>query len=206
MVNFTRQWDPDIQALKDAINHGDYGELRSVIGSYNKGIFNNGSHLLNTLSLLLGQLQIEYALPGISDYSASDPSISALLSSKPLTSAPLNSKQGCPIHLVTAHAQDYTLFELQFIFQHRVVHMHEGGLFWSDRFIKASERFHQYRTIDAGNLRQGRYQQAMLAAVDNIYHFIQDKQALRSTGAAALETQKLCTKLWQRSTESRGAE
>ncbi|MEO0443021.1 MAG: Gfo/Idh/MocA family oxidoreductase, partial [Pseudomonadota bacterium] len=94
MVNYTRRWDPDIQDLKNAIDHQHYGQLRSVIGIYNKGIFNNGSHLINTLTLLLGQLSIHQVLPGITDYHSDDPSISALLSAK-------SGGHPVPIHLVT---------------------------------------------------------------------------------------------------------
>ena len=187
VVNFTRQWDPDIQHLQQAIATEQYGPLRSIIGTYNKGIFNNGSHLINTLQLLLGELQLEHTLAGIIDYDDTDPSIAALLTSP----------MACPIHLATAHAEDFTLFEIQFIFQERVIHMLEGGLYWCDRLTKNSQRFAHYTTLDHGTVRQGRYQQAMVNAVDNIDLFLLGKARLQCTGAAALNTQTLCQQLWQ---------
>ncbi|MEO0444305.1 MAG: Gfo/Idh/MocA family oxidoreductase, partial [Pseudomonadota bacterium] len=189
MVNYTRRWDPDIRDLKIAIEQQHYGQLRSVIGIYNKGIFHNGSHLVNTLTLLLGQLRVHQVLPGIADYHSDDPSINALLTGN-ISHRPI------PVHFVTANAQDYTLFEIHFIFQNRSVIMYEGGLYWSDRLLQNSDRFTDYRTLDHGRQRPGRYPQAMLNALDNIYQFINVKQTLLCTGDDALATQALCATLY----------
>ena len=48
-VNHTRRWAPDIVLLHADMQAGRWGKLRSVVGLYNKGILNNGSHMLDLL-------------------------------------------------------------------------------------------------------------------------------------------------------------
>ena len=48
-VNYTRRWDPQVSAFKSALERGAWGPIRSVVGYYNKGVLNNGSHMVDLL-------------------------------------------------------------------------------------------------------------------------------------------------------------
>lgn len=187
-VNYTRRWDPDILKLRGDMLAGTWGQLRSVTGLYNKGILNNGSHMLDLLHLLVGQMEIVKIGKPILDFFANDPTVPVWL----------EGENALPVHLVCGHAEDYAIFELQLVFSQGVLTMEDGGLFWRERRAVSSETFKGYRMLDAGIRRVGGDASAMGAAVDNIYRTITQGDALASTGESALVTQRVCEQIKQR--------
>ena len=184
-VNYTRRWDTDISKLVTDIKSSRWGQLRSVIGTYNKGILNNGSHMLDLLGLLAGPIEVIKVGKPVEDYFADDPSVPAWL----------EGGQGLPIYLVCGHAADYAFFEIQFVFSQGVLTMEDGGMYWRERRAVDSDTFKGYRNLDAGIRHAGKYPHSMLQAVDNIYHSISNGEALASTGESALATQRLCEQI-----------
>jgi predicted dehydrogenase len=191
-VNYTRRWDPEISKLQAAIKDGRWGELRSVIGCYNKGILNNGSHMLDLLHLLIGSIRIEKVGKPVKDFFDNDPTIPVWL----------ESEHGCPVHLVAGHAQDYAIFEIQLIFSTGLLIMEDGGMFWRTRHVVDSETFKGYRMLENSVRSAGNYSHAMLQAIDNIYRAIALGDPLASTGESALITQQLCEQIKQQATDS----
>jgi len=184
-VNYTRRWDTDISKLAKDIKAGRWGQLRAITGTYNKGILNNGSHMLDLLGLLAGPLEVIKAGKPVEDYFAHDPSVPAWL----------EGRQGLPIYLVCGHAEDYAFFEIQFVFSQGVLIMEDGGMYWRERRAIDSDTFKGYRALDAGVRHPGKYPQSMLEAVDNIYRSINNGDTLASTGESALATQRLCEQI-----------
>jgi predicted dehydrogenase len=188
-VNYSRRFDPDISKLHIEIQAGARGKLRSVVGCYNKGVLNNGSHMIDLLNFLLGPLKLINVGKPIDDFFQNDPAIPVWL----------ESEQGIPIQIACAHASDYAVFELQFIFSEGILTMEDGGLFWRDRRVVDSENFKGYRVLNEGIRRLGKYPQAMMQAIDNIYGAITKNEILRSSGDSALLAQKMCEKIKQAS-------
>ena len=186
-VNYTRRWDPMITELAKDIRMGRRGALRSVAGIYNKGLLNNGSHLLDLLAFILGPLNFVKAGKPINDGLADDPSVPVWL----------ETAGGCPVQLSCGHAADYTVFELQLIFSEALVTMENGGMSWRERTPVDSQAFKGYRVLDEGVLRPGGYPKAMLCAVANIYECITGARPLISTGETALVSQQLCEMIGQ---------
>ena len=186
-VNYTRRWDPDISELRTILKTGKWGVLRSVVGFYNKGVLNNGSHMFDLLHLLLGPMNIVKAGTVLYDFLPSDPTVSALL----------QGKNEIPIHIAISHAEDFALFELQLIFSHGILAMEEGGMFWRERHAIESKTFKGYRTLGENLRRTGKYSNAMLEAVSNIYQTITNGKPLASTGETALYAQDLCEQVLQ---------
>jgi predicted dehydrogenase len=186
-VNYTRRWDAEVIKLQADMQSGRWGALRSVVGYYNKGIANNGSHMLDLLHLLIGPMDIVKAGKPINDFFADDPTLPVWL----------EGPQGIPVLLACGHAEDYAIFELQLVFSQGTLTMEEGGLFWRERRAQDSETFKGYRTLDAGVRRAGQYSGAMLNAVDNIYRAITDGDPLASTGESALAAQCVCEQIKQ---------
>ncbi len=187
-VNYTRRWDPEISKLREDMLTGKWGQLRSVTGLYNKGILNNGSHMLDLLHFLIGHMEIVKVGKPILDFFPNDPT------------APVwfEGKNGLPVHLVCGHAEDYAAFELQLVFSKGVLTMEDGGLFWRERRAVSSETFKGYHILDAGIRRDGGDALAMGAAVDNIYRTITQGEALASTGESALVAQRVCEQIKQK--------
>lgn len=181
-VNHTRRWDPDISKLQADMLAGRWGQLRSVAGLYNKGILNNGSHMLDLLHLLLGPLRIVTVGKPVRDFFESDPTIPVWL----------ESAHGVPIQLSCGHAEDYAVFELQLVFSNGVLTMEEGGLYWRERRAVDSPLFKGYRTLEDVPRRAGAYPRAMLQAVGNIYDAVSRGEKLNSSGQSAVCAQQMC--------------
>jgi predicted dehydrogenase len=187
-VNYSRRFDPDVRKLQVDMQEGRWGQLRSIIGCYNKGILNNGSHMLDLINLLVGPVQIIEVGKPIYDFFPSDPTIPVWL----------EGASALPIHLVCGHAEDYAIFELQLVFSQGVLTMEEGGMFWRERRVVDSATFNGYRALDAGVRQSGRYPHSMLLAVGNIYNAVTTAGTpLASTGESALVAQRLCEQIKQ---------
>jgi predicted dehydrogenase len=187
-VNHTRRWAPDVVRLAAELKagaSGPWGEVRAASGTYNKGVLNNGAHLVDLLHLLLGPLQVVAAGAPRADHFADDPSVPALL----------RGAQGVPVVLNVADARDYALFELQLATSRACITMEDGGLHWRVRHAVESADFKGYRTLDAGQVRDGEYFAAMSEAVADLHAALAGGRAPRSTGASALQAQRVCEAL-----------
>ncbi|WP_293751050.1 Gfo/Idh/MocA family oxidoreductase [uncultured Paraglaciecola sp.] len=186
-INHTRTWDQVLQQLKLDMDSGNWGELRSVVGLYNKGILNNGSHLLDLLLFLVGELQVISVGPPTFDFFNDDPTVSVFL----------QSDKGVGVHLVSGNAQDFAIFELQLIFSKGVLVMEDSGFRWRERIVEKSELFTGYQYLNAGKYKKGAYERAMKYAVDNIYHSVVEGKPLKKNGRMALRVQFLCEQIRQ---------
>lgn len=189
-VNYTRRWDPEVARLADELRTGVWGAIRSVTAAYNKGVLNNGSHMIDLLHLLLGRLELRHAGRPIHDMLADDPSIPAMLSAA----------DDVTVQLSCGNASDYSLFELQLVTEKGVIVMEDGGLHWRIRTAVPSPNFSGYRALDDGVRRPGGVASATLAAVTQIHEVLLNGGVVSSTGANALEAQQLCELLRHRAT------
>jgi len=119
------------------------------------------------------------------DFWPNDPSVPALL----------ETTDGVPITLNIANAQHYAIFEVQFVTEYGVLRMESGGMNWSIRSVIDSSDFPGYRSLDSDTSHEGRYREAMACAVDNIYKALTEGADVLSTGATALQTQKICQQI-----------
>lgn len=184
-VNHNRRWDPEVIALRDELARGAWGRLRCVTAHYNKGVLNNGSHMLDLLGTLLGPLHLSYAGPPSHDHWEYDPSVPALLL------AP----GGVPVVLNCGHAADYSLFEAQLVLEKATIAMEDGGLRWRIRDARNSPEFAGYKSLTVGEVRPGRYMESMSRAVQNVHDAVSSGLPLASTGETALAAQRLCEQI-----------
>ena len=182
-VNYLRRWDECIINLKKEIETNQRGPLRSVVGYYNKGILNNGSHMLDLLSFLIGEMSIKHVGRPKYDFFSNDPSVYVAL----------ETEEEIPVSLVPgAKASEYSIFEIQMVFGNSMLLMLDGGLRWVDRLVGDSYIFDGYRVLDSGIQREGGYLGAMSNAIDNIWRNFTAGDPLNSNVDTALVTQKLC--------------
>lgn len=184
-VNYTRRWDPSVIELQKELSNSTLGKIRSIVGHYNKGLFNNGGHMIHLLDYLFGPLNIVKVGRVIHDFFEQDPSIEVLM----------NSGNGDPIFLGLGHAGDYSFFELQIITENGVIVMENGGLQWRRRFVKVSENFDGYKALGQDVLSEGGYLQALPSAVENIYSAVNSGVALACSGDDAVRVQKICNEI-----------
>jgi predicted dehydrogenase len=186
-VNYSRRWSPQVAQLKAELAGGHWGAVRSVSAVYNKGLLNNGSHMIDLLLALFGPLHIVSVGQAVADFFSDDPTIDATL----------HNEQGLPIQLNVAHAQDYALFEMQIVTEKGVISMEDGGARWRFRHAKPSEQLAGYWFLNSGEWvkPQGSYE--LTGAVANIFEALQNGAPLASSGSNALQAQALCEQIKQ---------
>ena len=193
VVNYTRQWDPSAIRLIEEVRGGRWGAVRSAVGYYNKGVLNNGGHLVDLLLRLLGPLEVIAAATPVHDHWDNDPTVSGLL----------RSKEGqVPICLAPANAKDYALFELELVCEMGVIRMRNGGMQWETRHAAASPHFSGYRALAGVDASDGAYLQAMTLAVTDIHQHLSHGTPTRSAGAHALAIQAICEQLLAAATQA----
>lgn len=158
LINYTRRWDERVRTIREELNRGDWGCIRSVSAVYNKGLLNNGSHMLDLLTMLLGCLTIIAVGPSSADMWEADPSIPVIL----------RSERGVTVTLNCGHAADYALFELELVTERGTIRMENGGLDWSIRHVRPSPLFPSYQILSEPTRQSGSLSGATLAAVDEI--------------------------------------
>jgi predicted dehydrogenase len=184
-VNFSRRWSPQVVQLKNDLKNECWGSVRSVSATYNKGILNNGSHMLDLLLYLFGPLSIASVGSAVNDFFSQDPSIDAVL----------RSEIGFPIQLNVAHAKDYTLFEIQIVTEKGVINMEDGGARWRYRHAKPSEKLVGYNFLNSGEWLEPDGSYAMSGAVANIFDALDSGAQLCSSGNNAIQAQILCEQI-----------
>ena len=184
-VNHNRRWDPEVVRLRGELASGRWGALRSVSGHYNKGVLNNGSHMIDLLHDLIGPLEPRHAGVPLYDYWPDDPTVPALL----------RAHGGVEVSLSAGHAADYSLFELQFVTERAMIAMEDGGMRWRRRLAAPSPQFAGYRALPEGEFGPGGYLDTMSNAVANIHDALRGGAALASDGESALAAQRLCERL-----------
>lgn len=181
-VNHTRRWDPVLVALAGQLKQGALGAIRSVSGTYGKGIVHNGSHMIDLLAMLLGKLDIAAVGEPSFDFWGDDPSVPALL----------RSAGGVPITLSINHSADYAMFECSLVTETGTLTMIDGGRRWMERRAIASPAFAGYRDLGDFEIHEGGYDLAMRGAIANIAEALEGRQPLASDGGNAVYAQRLC--------------
>lgn len=184
-VNHLRRFDGRVRTLKDELAAGDWGAVRSVVGLYNKGVLNNGSHMVDLIHLLFGPVAPVAVAGAREDGVPGDPTVDAVL----------RLDDGTPVHLVGADARDYAVFELSIVAEAGLLALCDSGFRLVTRRTRPSPRFAGYRDLGDGTVEATGLDEAMVAAVANLHDAVCEGVALWSDGASALAAQETCERL-----------
>jgi predicted dehydrogenase len=184
-INYSRRWDESVIYYVREITAGRFGSFRGANGIYSKGIYNNGSHMIDLISQLVGKLNLSAVGSPVYDYYPDDPSVPFML----------EADGGQTISLGVANSSDYTIFELNLAFEKCVLSMERGGEKWRVRKPTDSELYKGYKFLTIDENITGRYNKCMHNAIDNIFKHIDGNVSLRCTGDLALEAENLCNQV-----------
>lgn len=56
LINYIRHFDPTMLEVKEIIDSQELGTIKSFEGTFSKGLFHNGSHMLDLIELLIGDV------------------------------------------------------------------------------------------------------------------------------------------------------
>jgi len=173
-VNYLRRFDPEIRQLASHINGGVYGKFLSGKANYNKGLYNNGSHMTDLLHMLLGPLRVLSAGDIIHDFWPDDPTLSAQLETDAYA----------PIDLTGSDVREGMKFDLELVFEKAQISLSDFSQTLTIRSGAGPEK-----KITTG-LMQG-----MLNAVSNIYNHLAEGSELYSRGDNAILALETCGRI-----------
>jgi len=180
-VNFTRRWKKSVIKLKKEIEENKYGKVLNISGIYTKGILHNGSHLIDMLRYLFGDIKKAVPLSARVDWKRTDPTIDAFL----------KFNNGASAHILGADERKYSVFDLDILFEKARFYFTKFGnelIFYEVKIdgissgYKKLEQVCSYKTDDQG----------ILNAVSNLINAVEGREELVCSGADALAAQKIC--------------
>lgn len=184
-VNYTRRWNPAFRELAADIAARRYGELTAASGWYGKGVVHNGSHMIDLLRLLIGEMKPQRAERSVADDRNEDPTVDAML----------RTANGAPVRLIGTDYRHYDMFELQLAFSSAVVAIEEGGTRLRIRPLEETPGHRGHRRPGHGQFRDIAPRDALLRAFDNIAACLAGRERLASDAASALAAQEIATAL-----------
>ena len=181
-VNYSRRWDPRVQELRTELDKGEWGKVVAIFGIYNGGWINNGSHMVDLLMQLFGELKVVKAWDNRHDEAHGDTNLSAIL----IATGEL------PVTIYGIGNSGYSIFELRIVTTEGVVDMERGGGSWRFRTVEASRMFRGFSHLGKAQESSGNLSQLMRYAVENIYGFLNCGEELKCTGNTAVQVLRVC--------------
>lgn len=184
-VNFSRRWDPTMQSLKKEFENGTYGDVLNVIGIYTKGILHNGSHLVDILRYLFGDIAEAIPLSAKFDWYENDPTVDAFI----------KFCGGAQAHIASADARSYSIFEIDILCEKARFHFNKSGLQMMEYGIRDNPIYTGYLELFEKQRVQTGLNKSISYAVSNIIDAIEGKNDIICSGNDALIAQNTCLKL-----------
>jgi predicted dehydrogenase len=183
-VNHQRRWAPGIARLREDLNGGGWGEIRAMCGVYNKGIVNNGSHMLDLVDFLAGPATLLSVGPARKD-GPEDPTVDAML----------QLRSGGVVHLIGADARDYARFDLEIVAEKGSVRIFDLGFRIEERRAITSAVFSGYSELGPSEISPSGLDCAMKHAVAEIASAIAGGPPPRSTARTAITSEAMCVRI-----------
>lgn len=182
LVNYTRRFVPEYQQLAIDIRQGKYGKLVTGSGYYGKGVLHNGSHMIDLLRLLIGDLASAITTQKVYDFFDNDPSVSGIL----------QFENGSSFHLHAIPCSLYTVFEIDLFFEKGRIRMTESGYqveFYTVRpnaTLKNYFNLYKEQTVHTGSSVSIAY------AYKNIYQHLMSGEPLICSAGEAYRSMQTC--------------
>jgi predicted dehydrogenase len=169
IVNYSRRFVPEFERIKNNIETGIYGEYMTGTGYYGKGIIHNGSHLIDLLRYLIGEIDTIKPISSIQDFYPDDKSISAVFTFE-------NNR---PFFLQYADCRKYTIFEIDILFERKRIRIYDSGFKIEEYDIQDNKIFKGYKNVVKTADIDTSLHNALYNAAENIYKHLIEGQNLK---------------------------
>jgi len=185
IVNYSRRFVPEFSLLKNEISSGFYGKYLSGCGYYGKGTLHNGSHMIDLLFFLFGDINESKTISRIFDHFEDDPSCSAVL----------NLMLGGKFFMQGIDCRCYSLFELDLLFEQKRIRILDSGLKIEYYEVGKNDIYPEYRELKKVECHDTQLLNAISLASDSIYKFLTLGLTCPSQGDDAILSQKICSNI-----------
>jgi predicted dehydrogenase len=184
-VNYSRRFVPEIRSVREAIRCGNYGKFLTGTGYYGKGLLHNGSHMVDLLQFLVGEVANFAKISEVKDFYDHDPSVSAMLTMQ----------SGGDFYLCHIDSRSFHIFELDLTFESKRIRIRELGTIIEEYSVGDNRVFEGYRTLNKDTEFSTQYSKAMYHAITNIRNNLDRNESLVCTLEESLETVKTCSRI-----------
>ncbi len=192
-VNYSRRFVPEFEHLKRQILNCDFGKYIGGNAYYGKGILHNGSHLINFILYLFGEIQSFEVKNYFYDYFENDPSISFLLILD----------ENKPLFVNAINCNNYTIFEFDFLFEKARIQIINGGFSIKYYTIVESEVFKGYKNLKSHKVQPTALDKALFNSAENIYRKLSFNEPLISDADEACETLRFCYNIYSNAIQNK---
>ncbi len=182
LVNFRRRFDTIAQRVAREIQDGVHGTVISASGIYDRGIFHNGSHMLDLARMLFGEMKSATPHFSLDDLPDGLPSVSGVATF-----------ERCPeFFLMHGDGRHYSLFELDICMEKKRIRFFDEGMRIEISKVVNDPLFAGFKTLGEGLVGQTSLKQAMPALIAHAVAVLDGTEMPRSSLDNALKTHDAC--------------
>lgn len=185
LINYSRRFVRQFISLKNKISSNKYGAYICGSGYYGKGILHNGSHMIDLLRYLIGEIEDTRVLNYNFDFYKNDPSISSVLTFK----------NGKNFVMQNVPCDEYTIFELELLFQDKKIRIIDSGFTIEEYTVGNNIIFKGYKSLIEDRKYDTELGKAMENAVINIYNNLLYNEDLNCTMEDGYKVMGICDRL-----------
>ncbi len=185
LINYIRRFEPGGAALKEAIQRREFGDIYKGVAWYSKGIIHNGSHYLDFLRFLLGEVTDLQVLEKGREWLGHDPEPDVCIHFGEV-----------PIYFLAAREECFSAGGIELLGTGGHIHYRDGGERIEVRRVQSDPRFPSYKILNPDPQQiptdMKRYQWHV---VNHLYGHLTGKTALSGDGKSATETLAVIQKI-----------
>jgi predicted dehydrogenase len=185
LVNYTRRFVPEFVDLQSKIRTDVFGSFLTGSGIYGKGILHNGSHLIDLLRYLVGEVRLVQATNFCYDFYKNEPSASATLQ--------INNSALFRLNFVDCSF--YSVFEIDLFFEKARIKITESGLNIDVYMVEQNKIFAGYKSLVLTKSIETQQNKALQFAALHILDALNNQAELRCTANDAFFAMKVCLEI-----------
>jgi len=171
LVNYSRRFVKEFQILQKRIKEEAFGAYITGRGYYGKGVLHNGSHMIDLVRFLVGEIKDAVYLSSTRDFYKDDPSLSAHL----------KLKSGKSFFMQAIDARVAAIFEADLFFEKARIRILDSGFKIEEFRVKDDPVFKGYKVFQSSGILRTSLGQALSGAVKNIAGHLSHGEALLCT-------------------------
>lgn len=185
LINYSRRFVLAIQNIRNRIDSGEFGKLLYGSAYYGKGLMHNGSHMIDLINMLFdGGKSIISVGEKIDDYLEEDNSISAIIK--------IDNQGSISINAI--NQKNYTIFELDLLFEKKRVQMLDGCAKIIEYDICEDETYAGYKILKQTKNYSTHIFESLPNAVENILNIL-DHKSNKTNLKDSLSLMKFCMQI-----------
>ncbi len=181
-VNYTRRFVPEFYDIRRRISKGSFGTYLTGTGYYGKGTLHNGSHMIDLIRFLIGNIGSFRVLGRATDFYPKDPSITAVLH------LPGNGA----FFMQAVDCKKFTVFEADLLFSKERIRILDSGFRIEEHKVGRDPVFKGYRKMVKVRDYTTSLSTALALAADGIYDHVTKGVDLACSGLDGLAAVETC--------------